>query len=266
MACFATGGGAGAWLIRHQSLPNRIDPLLHRTRRDHAVCCFDVRERLGGLHVRLDPTHRFASPVRRQVALAAGATAVALVGAATSRFLNAAVASGSTAPQVFSKVSTSRRTRIRRVAASTFLSSMETMPARRVWQVGVGREIDAINRIGACEADRDRQKRADHLQHRRPCARAGAARSLPSASTGSRRRAHRDERDRRLATSIGGKPCRRGSSASVTKILAGKLGRECGAKGEFVIKRALIRPRTAQPLLRSTATKNPSVSVVRAAS
>ena len=60
---------------------------------------------------------------------------------AASKALNAAVASGSTAAHVFSKVSTSRRTRIRRVDASTPLSSIATMPLRRVWHVVSGEKF-----------------------------------------------------------------------------------------------------------------------------
>ena len=141
-------------VARHQSLPNRVDPLLI----GHgmiAPCGFDVRERLGDLHARFDLTHRLlrrcGGRLRRRWRNGDCAHR-----RAHQQGLDAAVASGSTAPQVFSKVSTRGRTRIRRVAASTFLLSMETMPARRVWQAVSGGEIGAINRIGAGQADRDR--------------------------------------------------------------------------------------------------------------
>ena len=81
-----------------------------------------------------------SAPFRRaalsgQMAAAESQHRAAAVFSTARSVLNAAVASGSTVPQVFSNVSTSRRTRIRRVAASTLLSSIATMPLRKLWQV-----------------------------------------------------------------------------------------------------------------------------------
>ena len=53
----------------------------------------------------------------------------------------AACASGSTEPQFRSKASTSRRTSMRRVVASTLLSSMPMMLPRKVWQVVSGEKL-----------------------------------------------------------------------------------------------------------------------------
>ena len=134
-----------------------------------------------------------ASPVRRPVCATAGATATALTGAVTSK-----------------RLERGRRVGVDRAAG--FLEGLDVAPHQHSpccridilvehgndagtqgLAGGVGREIDAVHRIGAAEADRDRQQASLRSAARSRRVRAAGRRSRRRPD-GSRRRTPRMKR------------------------------------------------------------------------
>ena len=164
---------------------------------------------------------------------------------AASKALNAAVASGSTAAQVFSKLSTSRRTRMRLRGGVDAFVEHRNNAATKALACRFGRKIRAVERVGASDTDRHREQRTDHLDHGHEAHRPRRPRSWIGFNVDGRNIARVPMKWRIAPGDKHGKPRKRISRFHRHANIEEKIGPDWGAIGEFRLRFLTDRYRSA---------------------